>query len=91
MKRLLDIRRLAVNGIGNYNINAELTARRAEGGNMVIVNGHEAEHLRELPQADQDSIAHNVLSELYRIWLREHGMHLESIEVSRKKKEDVGA
>lgn len=58
---------------------------------MVVVNGHEAEHLRELPQADQDSIAHNVLSELYRIWLREHGMHLESIEVNRKKKEDVGA
>ena len=65
--------------------------KTGRGGNMVVVNGHEAEHLRELPQADQDSIAHNVLSELYRIWLREHGMHLESIEVSRKKKEDVGA
>lgn len=30
MKRLLDIRRLAVDGIGNYNINAALTARRAK-------------------------------------------------------------
>ena len=56
---------------------------------MVVVNGHEAEHLRELPQADQDSIAHNVLGELYRIWLREHGMKLESIEVSCKPKENV--
>lgn len=51
---------------------------------MFVVKGQEVESFAELPEATRKEAVKDVLSELYRIWLREHGMKLESIEVARK-------
>ena len=56
---------------------------------MFVIKGQEVESFNELPEATRKEAVHDVLSELYKIWLREHGMKLESIEVSRKPKENV--
>lgn len=56
---------------------------------MFVIKGQEVESFSELPEATRKEAVHDVLSELYKIWLREHGMKLESIEVSRKPKENV--
>lgn len=62
---------------------------RQDGGrrkNMFVVKGQEVESFDELPEATRKEAVKDVLSELYRIWLGEHGMKLESIEVSCKQK-----
>lgn len=56
---------------------------------MFVVKGQEVESFDELPEATRKETVHDVLSELYKIWLREHGMKLESIEINRKPKNDV--
>lgn len=58
---------------------------------MFYIKGQEVNSLGELPEDSRKEAAHDILTELCKIWCREHGMRLESIEVSKKKKEDVGA
>lgn len=58
---------------------------------MFYIKGQEVNSLGDLPEDSRKEAAHDILTKLYKIWCREHGMQLESIEVSRKKKEDVGA
>lgn len=58
---------------------------------MFYIKGQEVNSLGELPEDSRKEAAQNILTELYKIWCREHGQELESIEVNRKRKGDVGA
>ena len=58
---------------------------------MFYIKGQEVNSLGDLPEDSRKEAAHDILTELYKIWCREHGQELESIEVNRKRKGDVGA
>jgi hypothetical protein len=61
------------------------------GEEMFYIKGQEVNSLGDLPEDSRKEAAHDILTELYKIWCREHGQELESIEVNRKRKGDVGA
>ena len=52
---------------------------------MFYIKGLEVNSLGELPEDSRKEAAQNILTELYKIWCREHGQELESIEVNRKR------
>lgn len=53
---------------------------------MFYIKGQEVNSLGELPEDSRKEAVHDILTELYKVWCREHGQELQEIEITRKEK-----
>ena len=53
---------------------------------MFYIKGQEINSLGDLPEESRKEAAHDILTELYKIWCKEHGQELTKIEITRKEK-----
>ena len=53
---------------------------------MFYIKGQEVNSLGELPEDSRKEAVHDILTELYKVWCREHDQELTEIEITRKEK-----